>query len=242
MKPPYPATARYLAAGMFASTLASALPAQTRTPTQLQIEAKVQSPLSSQSPLSGEHANGANAFVDLPNQADPATFDIVSLKLGMTAKEADAALAARFPAMQKGYPMPADAQFTPGRKYTSAVSRSTDQFTVLLNSAETYPYDPTRPEQLTGIFYTPVTPSEADRQRFREAVLSKYGQPYREVKGISAAWCNKGVSLGSGPLACAPDTANLQLRGTELILGDNGAISRARAAWNRRTTSTAPPL
>lgn len=138
--------------------------------------------------------------------------------------------------------MPADAQFTPGGKYTSAVSRGTNQFSVLLNFAETYPYDPARPEQLTGIFYTPVTPTEADRQQFRESVLSKYGQPYREVRGISAVWCNKGVSLGSGPLACAPDAPSLQLKGTELILGDNGPITRARAAWNRRTTSTAPPL
>lgn len=207
-----------------------------------QVAARATGPISLQ-PRAGIAATDTpNTFVDLPGQANPATFDIVSLRLGMTAKEADAALAARFPAMQKGYPMPSNAQFTPGQKYTAAVSRNTEQFTVLLNFAETYPFDPTRPEQLTGIFYTPVTPSEADRQQFRESVFAKYGQPYREVKGISAVWCNKGVSLGSGPLACAPDQPTLTLKGTELILGDNGPIDRARAAWNRRTTSNAPPL
>jgi len=74
-----------------------------------------------------------------------------------------------------------------------------------------------------------------------DSILTKYGQPYREVKAASALWCNKGMSLGSGPLACAPDVPNLQLKGSELILSDSGPFHRERAAWNTKTTG-APPI
>lgn len=67
-------------------------------------------------------------------------------------------------------------------------------------------------------------------------------QMNREVPAIAAVWCNKGVSLGSGPLACAPDLPSMQLKGTELILENSGPVNRERAAWNRRTTSGEPPI
>ncbi len=150
----------------------------------------------------------------------------------MTAKEAG---------IQPAYPMPSAAQFTPGQKYTSAALYGTDRFKALLSFTESYPFDPTRPEQLTSINYQAETPTEADRQQLRDSIMTKYGQPYRETKGVSALWCNKGISLGSGPVACAPDVPNLQLKGRELILGDSGPFHRERDAWNTKTTG-APPI
>ncbi len=179
--------------------------------------------------------------IDIPNQPDPATFDILTLRLGMTAKEAAATIAARIPGIQPAYPSTTDAQLTPGKKYTSVALYSSARFRALLTFTETYPFDPVRPEQLTSINYQAVAPTEADRQQFRDAILTKYGPPYREVKAVAALWCNKGISLGSGPLACAPDVPNLQLKGTELILSDSGPAHRERAAWNARTTG-APPI
>ena len=181
-------------------------------------------------------------LIDLPNQPDPASFDIVGLKLGMTYQQAMDAVRAKVPQVSESTQMHNATLYTQGAQYTSAISVNGPRFTILLNFAETYPFDPSHPEQLTGIFYTPNTPTEADRQQFRQSVLSKYGQPYREVKAVNSVWCNKGVSLGSGPLACAPDTPTLQLKGTELILSDNEPADHARAAWNQRTTSGAPPL
>ncbi len=181
----------------------------------------------------------ATGMIDIPNQTDPAAFDILTLKLGMTAKEAAAAITARIPGIQPAYPMPSDAQFTPSQKYTSAALYTTNRFKTLLSFTETYPFDPARPEQLTWINYEAVTPTEADRQQFRDSILTKYGQPYREVKAVSALWCNKGTSLGSGPLACAPDVPTLQLKGNEFILSDSGPFHRERAAWN--TNTTGPP-
>lgn len=180
-------------------------------------------------------------MIDIPNQRNPATFDILTLKLGMTAKEAAAAISARIPGIQPAYPNPADAQFTPGHKYTSAALYSSARFKTLLTFTETYPFDATRPEQLTTINYEAVASTDADRQQFRDSIMTKYGQPYREVKGLSALWCDKGTSLGSGPVACAPDVPVLQLKGNELILGDSGPSHRERAAWNAQTT-TAPPI
>ena len=189
----------------------------------------------------GAGSTSATGLIDIPNQADPATFDILTLKLGMTAKEAAAAISIRIPGIQPAYPSPGDAQFTPGKKYTTAALYSTARFKTLLSFTESYPFNPSRPEQLTSINYEAVTPTEADRQQFRDSILTKYGQPYREVKAVSALWCNKGISLGSGPLACAPDVPALQLKGSELILSDSGPYHREKAAWNAQTTG-APPI
>lgn len=123
----------------------------------------------------------------------------------------------------------------------NAALYTTNRFRTLLSFTETYPFDPARPQQLTSINYEAVTPTDADRQKFRDSILAKYGQPYREVKAQSALWCNKGVSLGSGPLACAPDVPALQLKGNELILADSGPFHRERAAWTAKTTG-APPI
>ncbi len=116
-------------------------------------------------------------MIDIPNQADPATFDILTLRLGMTAKEAAAAITIRIPGIQPAYPMPSDAQFTPGQKYTNAALYTTNRFRTLLTFTETYPFDPARPEQLTSINYEAVTPTDADRQQFRDSIMTKYGQP-----------------------------------------------------------------
>lgn len=166
----------------------------------------------------------------------------MGLKLGLSAKQAILALQAKYPAIAKPDFMPGQAQFTPGKQYRDAVVIHTDRFKLFLQFTETYPFQPDKPEQLTSIDYTPITATEADLRQFHDAVLAKYGEPYRETRGVSALWCNKGTSLGYGVVSCAPDLPTLQLKGIELILFDNGPVTRERAAWNRRTTSTAPPL
>ena len=82
----------------------------------------------------------------MPNQGDPATYDVLTPKLGMTAREAAAAVTARIPGIQPAYPSPSDAQFTLNQHYTSAAAYSTDRFKALLSFTETYPFDPSRPE------------------------------------------------------------------------------------------------
>lgn len=182
-----------------------------------------------------------NEMIDIPNQSDPATFDILTLKLGMTANEAAAAITTHIPEIDSTYLSPSDALLTPGKKYTNAALYASHRFRALLTFTETYPFDPARPEQLTSINYEAENRTAADRQQFRDSILAKYGTPYRDVEGLSALWCNKGVSFGSDPLACAPNVPNLQLKGNELILSDTGPYQRERALWNQRTIG-APPL
>jgi len=55
----------------------------------------------------------------------------------------------------------------------------------------------TRTPRSIAITLTLALPTDADRQQFRDSILTKYGQPYREVKAVAALWCNKGTSLGS---------------------------------------------
>ena len=148
--------------------------------------------------------NSLCATGSIPNQNDPYTFDIVGLKLGMTAKEASVAISSRVPQVSKTKPKPGDAQFTPKARYTQAFSANDPQFKVLVTSTERYPFNPQHPEQLTGVFYTAITPTVADRDRFEQAVLAKYGEPIRYSKGLSAAWCNVGTLNSPSVYICAP--------------------------------------
>ena len=177
----------------------------------------------------------------IPNQPDPSTFDIVGLKLGMTARQASAAVSARVPQATKTEFQPGAPQFTPTAKFTSGFSVNGPKFSVLLVFTETYPYDPQRPEQLSGIFYTAKTPTEADRAQFEQAALAKYGTPASYTKGVGARWCDVGQVTGPNAVLCADNMPNLVLKGNELILGDNGIAARERDAWNRQS-GAAPPL
>ena len=177
----------------------------------------------------------------IPGQPDPYTFDIVGLKLGMTAQEASAAITARVPAISKSTFQPGTPQFTSTAHFTSGFSARASNFNVMLVFTESYPFDPQKPERLNSIFYTAITPTQADRDRFEQAALAKYGPPVAYQKGIGGRWCNVGTAAAPGNYVCSPDAPNLVLRGgNELILGDNGIAARERVEWNKQTTGTPP--
>ena len=177
----------------------------------------------------------------IPDQPDPSTFDIVGLKLGMTAQQAAAAVSARVPLAIKTEFQHGAPQFTPTAKFTSGFSVNGLKFSVLLVFTETYPFDPQRPELLSSIFYTAKVPTDADRAQVEQAALSKYGPPASYTKGVGARWCNLGQVVGPNSVVCADNMPNLVLRGNELILGDNGIANRERDAWNKQSNG-APPL
>lgn len=187
----------------------------------------------------GTHAD--RGMGEIPGGSDPATFDIVGLRLGMTAKQAVAAIKAKAPNATILAPEPGVPQFTPSAHYTGTFLAEAPRFKVLLTFTETYPFDPQRPEQLTTINYTANTPTAADRDTFEKAVLSKYGQPVSYTQGLGGAWCNVGTPNGPNHFICAPDVPTLTMKPSELILGDNGIAAKERAAWNRQS-SGAPPL
>jgi hypothetical protein len=70
----------------------------------------------------------------IPNQPDPYTFDIIGLKLGMSAQQASAAVSARVPQATKTEFQPGAPQFTPTAKFTSGFSVNGPKFSVLLVS------------------------------------------------------------------------------------------------------------
>ena len=178
---------------------------------------------------------------NIPGQPDPYTFDIVGLKLGMTAQQAAAAVVARVPQATKTPFERGTPQFTPTARFTSGFSVNGPKFTVLLTFVESYPFDPQKPEQLSAVFYTANTPAAADRAQFEQAALTKYGTPASYTKGVAATWCNQGQVVGPNAVVCAPDTPTLVLKANELVLGDNGIAAKERAAWNKQG-SGAPPL
>ncbi len=139
-------------------------------------------------------------------------------------KEASAAISSRVPQVSKAAPDPGTAQFKPKARYIQAFSANGPQFKVLVTFIESYPYDPQRLEQLTSVFYTAIRPADTVRQRRLRS------------------WCNVGTLNSPGVYLCAPNSPNLLLKGSELILEDNSVAQRERAARNAQTTGATADL
>ena len=103
-----------------------------------------------------------------------------------------------------------------------------------------HPTELMQQSQLTSIFYTAETQTTADRQRFEQAALSKYGAPVTYSPGVGGKWCNRGEANPAGQYVCFPDAPNLVLKGTELILGDNTIAAKEREEWNMSSHGTQP--
>ena len=192
----------------------------------------------------------SRAVVSFKNVTDPATADVLGVRLYMTPKEAAAAIEKQFHIANSSprcMGLPAgcniiDTHWTPGHKYIAASTVQTPQFGLMLNFIESYPYDPSRPEILIGIQYFPVLRSQADKDAFAKRVIEKYGPDINEGKRGMNYWCTTGTILGIGK-QCAPDVPGISLDGlTKAVeLYDNGVRLREQSLWNASKTS-APPL
>jgi len=122
----------------------------------------------------------------------------------MTAQQASAAISARVPQVTKSTFQHGTPQFTPTAQFIGGFSAKAPLFHVMLVFTETYPFDPQKPEQLTSIFYTAETQTTADRQRFEQAALAKYGAPVTYSAGVGGKWCNRGEANAAGQYVCFP--------------------------------------
>jgi len=192
----------------------------------------------------------SRAVVSFNDVTDPATADVLGVRLYMTPKEAAAAIGKQFPIANSsprcmGLPTGCsitDTHWTPGHKYIDTAIVRTPQFGLSLIFVESYPFDPSRPEILIGIQYFPVLRSQVDKDAFEKRVFEKYGQAINEGKLGTYYWCTTGTISAIGK-QCAPNVPGITLdRSTKTLeINDNGVRLREQSLWNASKTS-APPL
>jgi len=194
--------------------------------------------------------------IDIPNVTNPVNADILGLRLYMTANEAAAAIQQHLhiavSAPRRGCVADSPcmkfeaASLTPGKKYVSGVSIHNDHMDLELTFSESYPFDSTRPESLTEIYYRPSFAVEAEKQAFGTQVHQKYG-PGAPVALAGSYWCTQGVKPAgfidithSQVSWCVGPT--LTFDGTTLYLSDKDLLARQQVKVNAGKGPSVPAL
>jgi hypothetical protein len=128
-----------------------------------------------------------------PAKSGPAEFDIISVKLHMTAREVTEVLSRRFGA--KIDPLhginvtKSPGKYNPATPYVSHVQYKTKDFFLTVEFAEIFPVSTIRREGAYRISYLAYTKTEADREAFKRIIVAKYGPPSTKGVGGSDMWC-----------------------------------------------------
>lgn len=175
-----------------------------------------------------------------PPERIESRYEIVGLKLGMTADEATKAIASRVPDSSQTAVLQGRPQFTATAHYTSNITFSAALFQVQLTFTESYPFNPSLPEKLTNIFYVAKAPTAQDQAQLRQSALAKYGKPDTTSQQGNLYWCDSGTAT-NGVVHCNADRVSLVLEGASLTLKDDGIATRERDEWSKQGHG-APPL
>ena len=142
----------------------------------------------------------------LPNtsSATPEQYDILGLRLNMTAAEAQQILAQRLHTKpkQEGYLIIAgNPRYVVNRPYTSAISFKplgpnsgvwkVPELNLGLNFAEVCPGEGKGPETLWNIEYEPRLDTDASKKDFVKSVLDKFGKPTTIFDNERYVWADK---------------------------------------------------
>ncbi len=201
-------------------------------------------------------ALGSILLIPKASSAAPEQYDILGLRLNMTAVETQQILAQRLHAKpkQEGYLIIAgNPRYVPHRPYTTAISFEplgpnsgswkVPELNLGLNFAEVYPGEGKGPETLWNIEYEPRLDTEASKKEFVKSVLDKFGKPTANVFNSEYIWADK--DYGS---ELAFDSANVPvLRLTpagnpHLKLSNPGIRTRMEEMYNSQGSKKATPL
>ena len=208
--------------------------------------------------LSRREVLALGAFLLRPKAfaAEAQQYDILGLRLNMTAAEAHQILAQRLHAKpkQEGYRITAGhPQYAPNRPFTSAISfeplgpnsgvSKGPDLNLRLNFAEVYSGEGKGPEALWNIEYEPRLDTETSKNDFVKSVLDKFGKPTANVFNSEYIWADK--DYGS---ELAFDSANVPvLRLTpagnpHLKLSNPGIRSHMEEMYNSQRSKKVTPL
>jgi hypothetical protein len=193
-------------------------------------------------------------LVDIPNVIDPVKADVLGLRLYMSAREASAVILERLQVSVAGRECAqetpcisySNTELTPRKKYVERIYIRNSRLELSLTFSESFPFDPGKPELLTGVSYSPVLDTGAAQVAFVQQVRQEYGPP-APVAQAALFWCTQGTAGGgftdishSQVDACAGPS--LMLQGVNLYLSDRDLLSREKAQSDSTKGSAAPAL
>lgn len=193
--------------------------------------------------------------VKIPNAIDPSKAEVMGVHLYMNFKEAFAALSSIpnlkiSPECNRSGPClnlnEFDDNYTPGKRYVGNATLVADKYQLSLAFVESYPFDPSRPEILTDIQYSPQgLATDQDRAAFRTQVLGKYGSAQQDL-GDYLCWYAIGVPVKNKAGVVIRyeqegDSPIMSLYGTSLQITDRNTLSgKERAFWEKTRTTNLP--
>jgi hypothetical protein len=149
-------------------------------------------------------ALGSILLLPKASSAAPEQYDILGLRLNMTAAEAQQILAQRLHTKpkQEGYLIIAgNPRYVVNRPYTSAISFKplgpnsgvwkVPELNLGLNFAEVCPGEGKGPETLWNIEYEPRLDTDASKKDFVKSVLDKFGKPTTIFDNERYVWADK---------------------------------------------------
>jgi hypothetical protein len=166
----------------------------------------------------------------------PCDYDILGLKLGMTAQEAEAAIRQRLNITPESSPASYKVSSTPRRyqpagTFVDAFVISNAKIELVLDFTEVYPGQGTGSESLYWISYTPIRTSPADRENFVDRVLARYGHPIFVGNQEQDFWANRSYPSAAAALQAGVPVLELDVSVPKLILSNESIRQRMEKAF-----------
>lgn len=169
----------------------------------------------------------------------PCGYDILGLKLGMTAQEAQSAIRQHLNITPESSPDSYKVNSTP-RRYQSAGTFvddfviSNSRMELVLDFTEVYPGQGGGPESLYWISYTLVQTSPADKDSFVERVLARYGRPVFATSQEQDFWADHPYQSAEAALRAGVPLLELDVAVPKLILTDQSIRQKMEKAFTEQ--------
>ncbi len=166
----------------------------------------------------------------------PCDYDILGLKLGMTAQEAEAAIRQRLKVTPESSPASYKITSTPRRyqpngTFVDALVVSNSRIELVLDFTEVYPGQGSGSESLYWISYTPIRTSVADREDFVDRALTRYGRPVFVLNEEQDFWANRPYPSAAAALWAGVPVLELDVSVPKLILSNESIRQKMEKAF-----------
>jgi hypothetical protein len=163
-------------------------------------------------------------------------YDILGLKLEMTAQQAEAAIRQHLNMTPESSPDWYKVNSTPRRyqptgTFVDAVVISNGKIELVLDFAEVYPGQGTGSESLYWISYTAIRTSPADRENFVDRVLARYGHPIFTFNKDQDFWANRPYPSVAAALRAGVPVLELDASVPKLILSNESIRQKMEKAF-----------
>ena len=163
-------------------------------------------------------------------------YEILGLKLGMSAQEAEAAIRQHLNITPESSPDSYKIHSTP-RRYQPAGTFvddfviSTAKIELILDFTEVYPGQGAGSESLYWISYTPIQTSPADRENFVQRVLARYGHPVFVCNPEQEFWADRPYQSANAALQAGVPVLELDVSIPKLILTNQSIRQKMERAF-----------